>query len=160
MEMTAQKFLDGTLRPVLAHMEMGSPSAEKLLLMTACHESGGFRYKQQVGGGPALSYYQIEPRTLHDLIGNYLAYRSDKKTMLDHFWPVDAYSLEDALMNDRYATAAARLIYSRVSEQLPSADDDQGMAEYWKTYWNTCAGAGTVDKFLDDWARYKPEDYA
>ena len=67
--------------------------------MTACHESGGFRYDRQVGGGPALSYYQIEPDTLFDLYKNYLGYRPERKGLLDQFLPADSTGPETALMD-------------------------------------------------------------
>ena len=156
--MQAETFLSDTLRPVLAEMDMWSASAEKLLLMTACHESMGFKHKKQMGGGPARSYFQIEPNTLEDLGENYLRHRPHKLIFLQKFEPI-ADSFADMLMHDRYAVAAARMIYSRVPEPLPDVDDNDGMARYWKSYWNTYLGAGTVEKFLDDWDRYKPEGY-
>ena len=155
----AKEFLESTLRPTLMDMDMLSRSAEKLLLMTAAHESGGFRHARQIGGGPALSYYQIEPDTLVDLYRNYLGYRPERKGLLDQFLPADSTGPETALMDPVYATAAARMIYYRVPEPLPDMEDDTEMARYWKTYWNTHLGKGTGEKFLDDWNRYKPEGY-
>ena len=157
--MDALEFLTETVRPVLQDMGLYSPTAEKLLLMTACHESMGFRYKVQMGGGPARSYYQIEPETaLKDLYDTYFPHRPDRAALLERFTPDDTPPAE-ALMNDRYATAAARLIYARRPEALPEFNDDEGLAHYWKEFWNTALGAGTIEKFLADWARYKPADY-
>ena len=157
--MNAKEFLESTLRPTLMGMDMHSRSAEKLLLMTAAHESGGFRHDRQIGGGPALSYYQIEPATLKDLYVNYLNFRSEQLKMMDRFLPEKNITPETALMVPVYSTAAARMIYYRVPEPLPDVEDDAEMARYWKTYWNTHLGKGTVEKFLDDWNRYKPEGY-
>lgn len=156
--MDARQFLDETLRPTLEKMDMHSPAAEKLLLMTACHESGGFVYDRQVGG-PALSYYQIEPATLNDLYGNYLGFRPERQALLDQFMP-EGSAREDALMDAVYATAAARLIYTRVPEALPDFADDEAMGRYCKKYWNTEAGKATPEKYINDWLRYKPDDYA
>lgn len=156
--MNANELLETTIRPVLQRMDMWSRSAEKLLLMTACHESMGFRYKEQLGGGPARSYYQIEPDTLKDCYVNYLQYRPERKGLLNHFYPGDV-SLEEALLDDRYATAAARMIYARIAEPLPPADDEVNLARYWKTHWNTPLGKGTQTRFLQDWEEYKPEGY-
>lgn len=149
----AQKFLSDVIRPVLHEMSMWSESAEKLLLMTACHESGGFKWKRQMGGGPALSWYQIEPDTAMDVYNNYLSYRPTMRNKLRPYEPENG-DIEDALMDDRYATAMCRLIYYRVPARLPDDDNDIGLAEYWKKYYNTHLGAGTADKFLDDWRRY------
>ena len=148
--MNATEFLEQTLRPTLLKMEMHSPAAEQLLLMTACHESGGFRYDRQVGGGPALSYYQIEPATLKDLYTNWLHYRPERKALLDSFLPAGWDSPEQALMDPVYATAAARMIYMRVPEPLPKMGDYGDAARYWKTHYNTTKGKGTEAKFFLD----------
>ncbi len=157
--MDAEEFLTQSIQPVTKQMDMYSNAAEKLLLMTACHESGGFKYRAQVGG-PALSYYQIEPNSLNDLYDNYLAYRPDREALVNSFLP-DGMERLDALENDDdYATAVARMMYARVSEALPAEDDDVAMSEYCKKYWNTEAGAATAQKYLDDYNLYKPEGYS
>jgi len=156
--MNAQEFLDEILHPTLQKMEMDSPEAEKLLLMTACHESGGFVYDRQVGG-PALSYFQVEPNTLNDLYTNYLDYRPEKKELLDQFKPSEDCTTEEALMDPVFATAAARMIYARVSEPLPELTDDDAMGRYCKKYWNTDAGKATAEKYVNDWLRYKPASF-
>ena len=152
--MNATKLLNDVIDPVLKQLDMWSPSACKLLCMTAAHESRGFKYKEQMNGGPAISYYQIEPATPKDLYKNYLRFRPDLKNSLNDFWPPSAGSGREALFNDRFATAAARLIYFRVPRVLPPIWDDDGFATYWKTYWNTHLGAGTTERFLEDWGRY------
>jgi len=150
-------FQNETLVPVLTEMRMASPSAEKLLIMTAAHESMGYRYRAQTGGGPALSYYQIEPNTLDDLYTNYLAYRPEKQALLDRYLP-EGTSRTDALENiDSYATAAARLIYSRVPDALPDVEDSEALAKYAKQFWNTALGAATWQKYLADYDRYGPK---
>lgn len=158
--MDARQFLQDILRPTLIAMDMASGRAEKLLLMTACHESGGFRWERQLQGGPARSFYQIEPATLKDLYLNYLRFRPALRERLDAFLPyAGCEDPEAALMDRSYATAAARMIYWRDPQPLPDMDDDAAMAATWKRWWNTTKGKGTVEKFLDDWARYKPEGY-
>lgn len=158
MVITSSEFLETTLIPTLIEMGMHSPAAEKLLLMTACHESEGFRYRRQIRG-PALSYFQIEPATLADLYASYLDYRSAKRATLDKHLPdgmTPLYALEH---DDAYAVACARMIYARVSAPLPDVDDEDGLAVYWKQHYNTLLGRGTEEKYLDDWNRYKLKDY-
>ena len=153
---TANAFLDSTINPVLDEMAMNSPAASKLLMMTATHESMGFRYRAQVGG-PALSYFQIEPNTLNDLYENYLVFRPERQALLDKYLP-EGMSREEALENkDDYACAAARLQYSRVPAALPTVSDDEALAKYAKQYWNTELGAATWQKYLDDFNRYGPD---
>ena len=152
----ANTFLQEVIRPVLADLGMGGYSAEKLLMMTACHESMGFRYRVQVGG-PALSYFQIEPNTLADLYFNYLNYRTDRKAVLDGYLSPGEDRMEALRDNDRYACAAARLIYMRVPDALPDVGDDVGFANYAKRYWNTDMGKATPDHYLDDFHIYGPK---
>lgn len=153
---SANAFLDDTIVPVLTDMGMDSPAAEKLLMMTACHESLGFRYREQVNG-PALSYFQIEPATLQDLYDNYLEYRPGRQLLLDQYLP-EGMSPREALANDdRYACAAARMIYARVPQALPDVADNDALASYCKQYWNTDLGAATPEKYLEDYARYGPK---
>lgn len=152
---TANDFLDQTLTPVLDEMAMNSPAASKLLMMTATHESMGFRYRVQVGG-PALSYYQIEPSTLDDLYKNYLSFRPERQALLDKYLP-EGMSRNEALKNnDDYATAAARLQYSRVPEALPDVGDNEALAKYAKQYWNTDLGAATWQNYVDSFKLYGP----
>ena len=156
--MTAGRFVESVLRPTLEDMNMWSPAAEKLMLMIAAHESQGFLYRKQVGG-PALSYFQIEPATLDDLYNNYLIYRADKQALLDRYRPEPMKYREALERRDDYACAAARLILWRVKAPLPEVGDEVGMALYAKRYWNTPKGKATAEKYLDDYHRYKPEDY-
>ena len=154
---SADKLLKEIIQPVLDEMGMRSAAAEKLLIMTAAHESLGFRYRRQQGGGPALSYYQIEPATLDDLYENYLAFRPGKQALLDAYLPEET-SRTDALENsDKYATAAARLIYARVPDALPDVADDEALAAYAKKFWNTDLGAATPEKYLADYRAYGPK---
>ena len=125
--MNADRFLVEVVRPVLREMDMWSWAAEKLLIMTACHESGGFRYRKQVNG-PAVSFFQIEPRTFEDIWNRYLMARSDRFAKVVQFLPVGAtarYALEH---DDKFACAVARMKYAAVPDPLPDVTDDEGLA--------------------------------
>ena len=147
--MITKHFRNYIIRPTLKAMDMWTPTAENLLLGTAIHESGGLEKIKQDGNGPALGYYQMEPDTLDDLYENYLRFRPNKKKLLDQF-KIQALSNKINLRgNQLFATAAARLQYYRVPEAIPEAIYSQ--AAYWKKYWNTEKGAGTVQKYMGDW---------
>jgi len=47
-----------------------------------------------------------------------------------------------------YSGLAARLYLARISAPIPSALEAQ--AQYWKTHYNTSAGKGTKEKFVED----------
>ncbi len=150
--MTPVEFKREVIRPVIKKLDLWSVPAEELLLGTAIHESGGLKKVRQFGGGPALSYFQMEPATLYDLHDNFLAFRPKLKRALDQF-QIPCLSLpENLTMNLAYAAAAARLQYYRAPEALPKSLEAQ--ADYWKKYWNTAAGKGSPDQYLSHYKHY------
>ena len=63
----------------------------------------------------------------------------------------DANAEDELTQNDAYAAAMARIQYLRAPKQLPTAGDTEGMAAYWKQYYNTPLGDGTVDQYIASW---------
>jgi hypothetical protein len=53
-----------------------------------------------------------------------------------------------------YQIAMARILYWRVPYPLPAADDVIGQARYWKDFYNTDNGKGTVEEFIENSERY------
>lgn len=154
--MNANKFLADTVRPVLRKMDMWSFAAEKLLVMTACHESLGFRYRKQVKG-PAVSYFQIEPNSFDDLWNRYLMARSDRFQKVVQFLPAAIDPIRALETDDAFACAVARMKYAAVPEALPGVSDDEGLARYCKDHWNTAFGKATPEKYLNDFQKYGPD---
>jgi len=152
--MNIDDFLYLIIRPTLKKMDLWSLSAEKLLIMIACHESAGLKYRKQTGGGPALSYYQIEPLTFSDVYDRYLGDRKIKKQMVDQFLPEDIEPLKALKNNDEFATAIARMKLFMVPKKLPEVTDDEGLAKYAKKYWNSELGKATPEKYLNDFKLY------
>ena len=48
-----------------------------------------------------------------------------------------------------YSGLAARLFLSNIVQEIPPASDIMGQAQYWKTYYNTDLGNGTVQDFIE-----------
>lgn len=144
------------VRPVLAELGLASPAAERLLIGTAAHESHFGELRQNAAGGRpgvARGIYQIEPWVVRDFHRSWLAYRPVWRDRLAQF-DAQAPALEARLAGDLcWQTAVARLLYYRVPDALPAADDVAGLARYWKRHWNTAAGAGTVERWVADWDR-------
>ena len=145
--MIPNELREKIIRPVLKSMEMWSEEAEDLLLGTAIHESDKLKRITQYGNGPALSYYQMEPATLHDLYDNYLRFHPEKLKLLDKFKAPGLAQADNLRMNMAYATAAARLQYYRRPEAIPTTLE--GQATFWKSAWNTELGAGTVEQYIE-----------
>lgn len=134
------------IEPVLDHLEMGDTAAADLMLATAIVESG-CDYIKQLGGGPALSFWQVEPATHDDIWQNYLAHREHIARAVEALTPRDPIGVHPLIWNMGYACAIARLVYRRRPEPLPERRDAAGMAMYWKQWYNTAEGAGDPDKF-------------
>ena len=103
------------IRPALQALEPVIPwtqTAENQVLNTAAHESGGFRRRVQMGGGPARGLWQMEQATLRDLYDRYLGAHPLLKHRVDSLWPndgTDPWLQIEA--NDRFAAAMCRIRY-------------------------------------------------
>ena len=66
------------INEVLTRMEVvGVPNtkeARELIFETGNAETG-HRHLEQMGGGPALSFWQLESNTIQDIWDNYIVYR-------------------------------------------------------------------------------------
>jgi hypothetical protein len=154
---TPEEFLTTVIRPTLIEIGLHSAAAERLLLGTALQESD-LVHRRQVGGGPARGYFQMEPATHNDIWQNFLKFKkelTDKITNL--LTSPTADKIEELENNDRYACAMARVHYLRVREALPTADDIEAIASYWKNHYNTLLGAGTTAQFIAKWRKAFPQ---
>lgn len=146
------------IRPVLQHIGLWSETAENLVLYTACQESN-LRFIKQLGNGPALGIYQMEPLTHDDIWANFLAYRP--KSFVDKianfrnrgYIPFITRPCDEMVGNLFYATAMCRVHYYRRPESLP-ANDLESLAKYWKRFYNTPLGKGTEAEFIENAKRF------
>ncbi|MBF0339771.1 MAG: hypothetical protein HQL95_02250 [Magnetococcales bacterium] len=129
---------------------MDSPSARALLLGTAAQESGLGTWLRQVGGGPAMGVFQMEPATFHDILDNFVKYHPEIQAVIAKQWP-GGVNPELMITDLIFAAVMCRLHYRRVKESIPEAGDIQALARYWKAHYNTPAGAGTEAEFVHNW---------
>ncbi len=153
LKMKKELLVKYTIRPALEYMCLYSEAAENLLLGTAAQESNMGDHVRQLKGGPAIGIYQIEPNTYKDVIYNYAIYRDPILKKIQAMQV--GQTLNDHLRSSLfYQTIIARLIYQRVLEKLPDKDDIKELARYWKQYYNTIKGRGTVEEFIKNYATY------
>lgn len=152
--------LHTVIRPTLLQMDMWSATAEKLLFMIAAHESGGFRYVKQIKG-PAVGLWQMEPKTLEDICNRYLMLRKNhaRRVLVKQFSLFETIKAEHLKTNHRLACALARMRLAMVPQPFPPLDDDEGLARYAKTYWNTATGEATPEEYLSDYETYLPDRF-
>lgn len=118
-----------------------SESAVNLILGTCAQESSFGKYRHQING-PAHGIMQIEERTFE---------------WLKSVWaPRGApdVSFEDLICNDEASIIYARLLYWPKPRALPAPDDVFGLGCYWKDYYNTRLGKGTVQQFVRNYRRF------
>ena len=138
-------------------------SVARLLMGTAAAESL-LRYRRQIGFSDtnirgAWGLWQTEQHAVADSV-QYLRRRADVLRNAERFAPMLPAALSLAALprlrairdDDRLACLFARLHYLRVSEAVP--DDLRGQAGYWKRYYNTRLGKGTVVGYMDKWQQY------
>ena len=146
-------FLNQIIRPTLAHLEEINPrlntiAAQQLLLGTAMVESN-LEHVRQLGNGPALSPFQIEPNTMWDMYERFLARRPELfKAVSDLLWEPDKNPLDQLQLNMRFACAIARIKYWSSPLPLARPGNWAGHAKTWKQIYNTHLGAGLPEQFL------------
>ena len=142
--------LRSLIERVLRDSGLYSESAVELLMLTAATESNLGQFIRQKGGGPALGIFQMEPSTYLDIWNNYIKYGKCKNIKYMYY----EHGSANIEWDMKHAILMARVHYLRVSEPLPPADNIVALAGYWKKYYNTKLGKGTVDKAVSKYKRY------
>ncbi len=137
------------IEPTLKSVQLWSQSSEILITGTGMIESR-FEYVRQIGGGPAVSLFEIEPATYDDLALR-VQYKPELYarvciTLRMNSLPKDS----DFLMGNLTAAVIfARLKYYLHPDKLPKADDWVGMANYYKKIYNTSEGDANIKTSSD-----------
>lgn len=142
-----RKLISDTLQGIGLYSE----DAVSLLMGTCAQESALGKYRRQLGGGPALGVFQMEPATFRDICENFLRYKPELQDKVKRVSGVEFFDAGDLVDNDRLAVCFARVHYLRVKESIPG--DLRGWARYWKRYYNTPLGKGTEEEFIANFKR-------
>ena len=154
------QWMKHVIRPTLKHLAvvepgLGGSASEQLMLGTAIAESG-LEALEQMGGGPALSMFQIEPATFEDIYYRYLQ-RSGKELLQVAIseLQVKAFGPLEQLGGNRFfACGIARIKFWMAPEPLPHLNDLEGMGAYYKEHYNTAGGAGSGARWADLYRQY------
>lgn len=144
-----RKLIINTLKSIGLY----SQNAVELIMGTFAQESN-FKYVRQIGGGPALGYGQMEPATFNDIVINFLRHKPGLTGKILKACGIVSLEPEMLIKNKALMICMTRVHYLRKSEPLPSYKDVWAMGEYWKQYYNTPAGKGTVKEFVENYTRY------
>lgn len=156
--MNFKQIINYVVIPTLDKLGLNSSTAVRLISGTIAQESNG-KYIRQLRNGPALGICQMEPATFVDICDNYLAFRPHliHKLRASCIVPIKDNTLPppDAMVaNMAFSVAMCRYHYLRVKHPLPDANDIGQIALYWKKYYNTAEGAGTVKEFRYNYEKY------
>ena len=144
MKQDIKEIIDWTLKKI----DMHSKDASSLIYKTGMAESG-YRALSQMGEGPAIGFFQLEPATMKDIMENYVAYRKPILESLKSLGYAEDDSEYRVKSNIALQVAFCRLKYKRDPFPLPSWWNTRDQAEYWKRVYNTELGKGTVEHFLE-----------
>ena len=160
----AERLRLETVRPALRSLEPLVPwtqAAENLVLATAAHESGGFRYRRQTGGGPARGLFQMEQVTFRDLYDRYLAGHPRLKMLIDTLWTPDgspgsgADPWPQVETNDQFAAAMCRIRYWASPAKINFDPRDVfEMSRCWSQFYNTRRDPRLEAEFVANYRRY------
>lgn len=121
------------------------------ILGTAAVESDFFSYVKQLGGGPALGYFQCEPTTRKDIIDNYLKYKPRLRKRIENAFGSLEVTDQYFLINIPVQIIFCYLHYTRYNAW---GNDIYGYASAWKRIYNTYRGQGTVEDFMIKYHKY------
>ena len=146
MSFNASQFRD-TIKRCLApyDLRMASPSGIELICLTCAVESDFGTYFRQIGGGPGRGCMSLEPPTCQDVVG---------RVILPKYPDFPHIKSADLETDIKASIIIARFKYWPFPQPLPKAHDIPALARYWKKYYNTSAGKGTVEKAVEKYERY------
>ncbi len=136
----------------LKEVNLYSEDAVNLIMGTAAQESGFGKYIRQLGKGPALGIFQMEPNTFNDILINYLPSNPQLIKAIKEATQREVIQPEMIEWDIKLAIIMTRVHYLRVPYPLPSTID--GYAKYWKKYYNTYLGAGTEEEYVRNYNKY------
>lgn len=139
---------DMWVAPALAALPapLNTLSAQQGVLGIGLKESG-YTYLKQLGSGPALGFWQMEPATHDDMWTNFIRYRPDMQKSLSALAGGQP-SAQALVTSPVYAAAMCRVHLFRQPDALPSAGDAAAWAAYWKQHYNTLGGAGMAEQAI------------
>lgn len=134
------------VQPALAALPatLNSLSAQQGVLGIGNAESAGYRYMKQIGQGPALGFWQMEPATHDDAWANFIRFRPTLQNALLGVLGGRAVSAQRLVDTPLYAACLCRVQLYRAPASLPPANNAAAWASFWKTHYNTKKGAGVV----------------
>lgn len=114
----------------------------------------GGTYLKQING-PALGIYQMEPATYYDIWEHYIYQHASLQLKMTVNFNIGRLPSDFRMVYDlHFATAMARIHYSRVSQSLPSKQDCFALWQYYKAHYNTSLGVALEKDSIEKYQTY------
>jgi hypothetical protein len=155
--MDCQQLQDVIVKPTLIALGLWSPSAVNLLLGTAAQESqmGKYLVQQKIGFRGGIGIYQMQAPAFMSTWDKMVTPNPVMRNRLKLLLGYEGRPVADRMASDLLlATAMCRLYYAAINTALPQADDINGLAHYWKIYYNSEVGKGTTQQFVENYRNY------
>ncbi len=139
------------IEPTLKEIPKGMSSIASIAVqMIIAHESKRGQYIEQINGGPALGWIQME-RATYDAVWAHgdSVWKNALKLGIISSTCKEPPPFERLLYDMRFNVFMARQRLFMKTERFPSTP--LGMSAYLKKYWNTTRGAADNLSYLDDW---------
>jgi hypothetical protein len=136
---------------------MNSLGAVNLLLGTAAQETnmGEFLLQRSIGIRGGIGLYQMQQSAYDQLWDNVISKNVALRAKLRLMLGYEGRPMASRMASDLFlATAMARLYYYVIKVPLPDSNDIEGMASFYKKWWNTPSGKATEEQFIENYKRY------
>ena len=157
MAINCIQLRDVVIRPALQAIGYLSDDAVALLLGTCAQETqlGRYLIQTSIGFKGGIGIYQIESTSYHDVWESCVENSpSMRAKIMIHLGYTGKPKPERMASDLALASIMCRLYYLRIKEPIPKEDDIEGLARYWKKYYNTVKGKGTVDQFVGNYNQW------
>lgn len=139
-------YIDFVINTVCLYLGTGKENAKKMLKETCAVETqlGTFedRHPDKLGVGA----YQFDQIALDDLKKE-TDTRHKRKVKRLWGYDIDTIALKDLADDFLLATICCRLKYLRIPQAIPDNYLNRGV--YWKKYYNTSKGKGTIEHYYE-----------
>jgi hypothetical protein len=125
-----------------------TPNRKQFMVAIGLVESG-YNYVAQFPEADALGYWQVQLGTYRDNILNFLEFKNEFN---------DGWSLLKKIHQATYTSMTSDCVFAcymgaitvyRAPAPLPEYNDIEGMAKYWKTYYNASPNGATVEEAME-----------
>jgi hypothetical protein len=158
MGIDAKQLRTLVIRPAINAIGLWSADAEELLMLTAATETHLGNFIRQVDmkdDKGAFGIFQMEKGAYEWIWANRITPTASLKAAIRLFCGYDGKPPIQRLMTDlALAAIMTRLYYCNITPAIPNASNIHELADYWKHWYNTELGKGTVEKAITDYKTY------